>query len=111
MNAHPFPLTATVATHLAATGLHFATVETGMTESPFLMVGYLNRAEAEEAGKRFAVAMGRRPILAADIDAKPVPLPREAARVPSRIWRHGDPRRQSRRHVRAAKAAWLESSL
>lgn len=98
MNAHPYPLTATVDARRAPTGMHAATVDSGYGER--LFPGYLDRDSALAAGERFALAMGRRPVMPADYG--------EADAAP-RVGRHGDGRRRGRRHARAMKSAWLDS--
>jgi hypothetical protein len=110
MNAHAFPLTATVDAARARSGLHGATVDTGLTETPFVFVGYLDRESALQAGERFALAMGRRPIMPPDYRAPASEPRRETTPAPVRVGRHGDGRRRSRRHVRAAKSAWLDGA-
>lgn len=95
MNAHAYPLTARVDANPSATGMHAATVADGYGERVFL--GYLSREDALAAGERFALALGRRPIMPADYQPAAKPA------------RHGDGKRRARRHARAMKTAWLDS--
>ncbi len=79
-------MNATIHTVAACSGLHSAVVDIG--DGGRVFPGYLDAADALEAGRRFARAMG------AD---------------PGATGKHGTDRRSVRRMVRAVKHAWLNS--
>ena len=80
-------MNATIHTVAACSGLHSAIIDMG--DGGHIFPGYLDAADALEAGRRFARAMG------AD---------------PGAAGKHGPDRRALRRMVRGFKHAWIDGA-